>query len=156
MKDIKQWCNVICIVAILSGVFITLIPENKLKQLYKFIVSGLIIYAVIIPFNSGADFDFKIEDYILQNEELKIQYKEKSYNVIMQSLEEALETEIKNTALCNGYNLSCKVKCCVMDDNYYIDKIILIGYLTDADKEELENLLSTFKTKQTVIVFEGE
>lgn len=55
MNEIKFWCKTICIICIISGVMVSLLPKSKVNSAFKTLIGIMIIYTVLIPVADKGD-----------------------------------------------------------------------------------------------------
>lgn len=153
MKHIENWSKAICIVTIISGVLVSVIPKNKLSSAYKTLVAILLLYLFLSPVNSLIDdissFSFNSSAYD-ENEMYSI-----ADVPIIESGETALSETITSLLYENGYKAKCKVKLTKRDDLYSAD-IFLYGKFNDEEQTEIKNILSNSIDAEMQISFSGE
>ena len=153
--DIKNWASVISVIAIVSGVLIVIIPENKIKKIYNIIVTLFLIYAFLLPFNNKTYSTFDLNRFLKSNENLKQEYNEKSLDIFEESAKSVLESKIEEKFKNSGIDAKVNIECKVEEDAFIIDKISVICSSTQ-HKSIITKILDEFKTEYTKIVFEGE
>ncbi len=156
MEGIKDWSVIISAVAIVSGIFIMLIPESKLKEAYKIMVTTLVIYSVLLPIVNNRYDAFDLNSLLQENTELKNKYYNESYDVLKESAEDVLEREITSALKSENLNAVCSVTCVVENENFSVEEIVITGRFSDTEKNAISDLLKDYKTEGTKVVFAGE
>ncbi len=153
--DIKNWASIICIVAIVSGIFVVIIPESKIKKVYRVMVTSFLLYAFLLPFINKNYVSFDFSEFLNTNERLKEEYNEESYDIFEESAKKVLENEIETKLKNSGVNVKVKVECTVEEENFSVEKITVICDMTEQSIGAITEMLDEFKTENTRVVFEG-
>lgn len=141
MQDFKNWCRIVCITVIFSGVLLSVVPDSKLNKSYKAFISLLVIFMLISPLSNKKSVELS-SDILnrtadISEEELMI----KNSNIILDCAENILDNrvnEILNKAKIDGY---CKSHIKEKNNEAYIEKIDIYGSFNADEKNTVVSLL---------------
>lgn len=153
--DIKSWASVICVVAIVSGILVVIIPESKIKKIYNFFVTSLLIYAFLLPLVNKTYSSFDLNEFLESDERLKREYSGESFDIFEESAKNVLENEIREKLKISGFDTKVNVECKVEKETFSVEKITVICSTVES-KEKIIEILDEFKTENTRVVIEGE
>jgi hypothetical protein len=156
MYKINQWTLTICAVSIISGILLYIIPKSNQKNLFKVIVSTILVYSVIHPLIGSKGIDFRIDDFLSDNYQVSENLDNYALNSMLSSAEKAIEELLEAEATEN--KISCNFKCeCIIENNEIaIKKILVKSFLTDSEKDLIIDIITEFAFDESVVTFEGE
>ena len=151
MEDITMLLNSVCVVTVISGAILVIIPENKLTNAYKSVVAIIMIYffasaLVGVDFKSGKIPIASVYD----RDEMEKLYE----NNIISTAESLLTDEIIKILSDNGFDCDAEIK--ISSDGESINKIIKISDFEDnTDKKRVYELLTDRFDGDVIIEFSG-
>lgn len=154
--DIKNWASVICVVAIVSGIFVVIIPGSKIKKVYRIMITLFLLYAFLLPIINQNHFSFNLGEFIESNESLKQEYNSESFDIFEESAKSVIENEIETKLKNLGMEAKVEVECIAQEEFFSIEKITVICDASEKNKDVILQILDEFKTENTRVVFEGE
>ena len=154
MDIIRQWTIVISSVTIISGVLISLLPENSHKNLYKTIVGIVLLYAFIQPFTGGYNIDFKVIDYISDNYKVSENIDKYALSSMINSAENSIEKLLAQEATNKSIECTFTCKCAVENEQIVVKKII-IENLQPQSHQTIIDIAETFGFSGNIIEFAG-
>lgn len=113
MGAIKSWAALAAVTAVVSAVFVSLLPQGKMKNAFLALVGVVLLCALISPLSAKRKSGFDVfEDYssvLKKNEE---SYQRKSEEVAVSVAEKGYENALRQSFLQNGIEARrIKVKC---------------------------------------------
>ena len=113
MEAIKSWAALAAVTAVVSAVFVSLLPQGKMKNAFLALVGVVLLCALLSPFcakgNSGFDVFEDYSSVLKKNEE---SYQRKSEEVAVSVAEKGYENALRQSFLQNGIEARrIKVKC---------------------------------------------
>ncbi len=155
MAELKQWCRIISVTVIFSGILISVLPEAKLKNTYKGFVSVILIFVFLSQMSDVEDM-FKITGSIIYNSEYsEEELSEKNSTIVLDCAENLLEERLN--ASITEVNSGCHCDAFLSESNgqAYIEKIKVFGYLSNEDEKEIDAIISEMTGGDTEIEFIG-
>ncbi len=160
MNTLRETGYVICVILVITGIFMMLLPSGSTVKSVKFAIHLFLIISVISPvFNIKADFSTTAYEYDI-NENKAYNSLNELYNTeILKSFERELKLQAETVL--KKYNiLPQKIEILTnVNENQSIDITSVNITLKESDKnncikaiEEINNLFSVTST----VVFEGE
>ncbi len=154
MKNIENWSKAICMVTIISGVIVSVIPKNKLSSAYKTLVAILLLYLFINPISSLIDdiSSFSINSASYNEQQI--------YSIadtqVIDSGEIALSEKIESLLSENGYETSCDAVLTEVEDQVYSADIVIYGKFTEPEQADIIKIISEEVDTEIHISFSGE
>lgn len=156
MEKIRQWTIMLSSVAVVSGVLVALLPKSSHKNLYKVIVSIVLIYALLLPLTEAYDFDFNISDYLRDNYAVSENIDMYAQNTLLRSAEKTINDILSDEAL--KADISCEfiTECEVIDSNVEVIRITVHNVADESKKSKIGELIVALGFDEKIIVFAGE
>lgn len=156
MEKIRQWTIMLSSVAVVSGVLVALLPKSSHKNLYKVIVSIVLIYALLLPLTEAYDFDFNISDYLRDNYAVSENIDMYAQNTLLRSAEKTINGILSDESL--KADISCEfiTECEVVDSNVEVIRITVNNVADESKKSKIVELIVTLGFDEKIIVFAGE
>lgn len=136
MEKVSLYMKLVCMISILSGVLISLIPKGRLKGSFISLCSVVTISAMVIPLSSltydgisALDFDSPDSSQIYYEETENEIYG----NVFASAAEEKLREE--------NITASVSVKIIQVQDEAVIESVTVIGSFDDTTKKRIISVL---------------
>lgn len=143
MNDIKNWCRIVCVTVIISGILMSMMPETIIKKTYKGFVSLLIIFIFISPLSGikglGEIIESSSHSIELSEQELMLQ----SSYVVLDCAEGLLKERLDTIISEAGIDANCETFINEIDGEAYIEKIEIYGDITSYEAQKIESLFST-------------
>ncbi len=113
MGAIKSWAALAAVTAVVSAVFVSLLPQGKMKNAFLALVGVVLLCALISPLSAKSKSGFDVfEDYssmLRKNEE---SYQRKSEEAAVSVAEKGYENALRQSFFQNGIEArKIKVKC---------------------------------------------
>lgn len=143
MNDIKNWCRIVCVTVIISGILMSLMPETIIKKTYKGFVSLLIIFIFINPLSGIKGIGEIIENNSHSNELSEQELMLQSSDVVLDCAEGLLKERLDTIMAEAGVDAICETFIKEMDGEAYIEKIEIYGDITSYEAQKIESLFST-------------
>ncbi len=115
-----------------------------------------VLYTVALPFAEGKAEMLSFGEYIEENEYMKQEYGDISYEPVRSVARDEIEKSIISAHEKAGMTVKCKVTCSLSADSFSVEEIVIDAPLTDAEKNKSRSLLREYMTEKTVIYFTGE
>lgn len=137
MHDLKYWCRALCIIVIISGVLLSFIPDSKLNNSYKALVSLMIIYMLISPFSNSNSIDSlaSFSDYTSGITEDELLLNDSS--LVLDCAENLLNTTLNDALRKAALDAECKTHIKENKNEAYISKIDVYGNLAENEETEV-------------------
>ncbi len=155
-QEIKAWCITISAVSVIGGVLNCLIPKGGIKKAFSVLLYMTVLYAVCVPFAKGEREIISFDEYISDNEYLKQEYGNISYEPARSVAEEEIEKSIISAHEREGMTVNCRVKCSLTAESFYLEEIVIDAPLSHGEKNKSRGLLREYMTEKTVIYYTGE
>lgn len=137
IKAFNDWCRLICVVSIVSGVLMALLPGSKLDSAFKGLVSLVLISCFILPVD-GKTVSFSIDEITAATDSEK-EYFVDSGTVVIDCAESLLEDTLNSELKKISPDIYCKTSIVYTDETAYIEKIEVYGC---GDEYERENAIT--------------
>ena len=156
MDKNKNWIITISMVAIISGIIESLLPDKKYKKLFRFISCTVLLYVFLQPIIGNNSINFHIEDYLSDNYEVSENIDKLAQNAMTDSAEKAIEDMFTDFAEENNIEFKVRCKCTVIDNEIKIDNI----FVTDCAPTESVDMIINFAINsgfdKNQLIFQGE
>lgn len=110
---IKSWAALAAVTAVVSAVFVSLLPQGKMKNAFLALVGVVLLCALISPLSAKNKSGFDVfEDYSSMLKKNEESYQRKSEEVAVSVAEKGYENALRQSFLQNGIEArKIKVKC---------------------------------------------
>ncbi|MFI3142141.1 MAG: hypothetical protein R3Y27_07555 [Clostridia bacterium] len=134
----------ICLVSILSGVLLSIIPKSKMKSAFNMLCISILIYTIVFPLSSYDLTSLDFDSLLSINTELEQDYEEQNERLTIQTSETIIEETIKEQLSENKIEFDeVQVICVYEDENLVIDDINVIGDFTEQESEIISEIIIT-------------
>ena len=156
MDKIKQWSVAVSSVAIISGLLISVLPDNMHKKTFKLITSVILIYAFMLPVIGTNDIDFNIDRFLKDNYRVSENIDKYAMSSVISSAEKAIENLLSAGA--DEENISCRFECeCILKDGQIsVKRINVVSFVTEKEKAIIYNLAESLGLGKSIVDFTGE
>ncbi len=145
MNDIKLWCKLICIISIVSGVLLSLLPKSKLDTAFRGLVSVLLVFCFVYPLgenkNLFKNISFISSNAVISEEDMFVN----NSNIIVDCAEELLEQQLNEVIVAVNSDGRCKAYIAQTDGVAYIEKVEVYGSFSDREvpdiRLQIQNLI---------------
>lgn len=141
----------ICLVSIISGVLMSLLPKNKLDNAFKGLVSLIIISCLILPLD-GKKISVSYKDFIHKPENEGEMFIDSS-DVVVDCAENMLKEQLDSALAEINPSAYCEVYIAYSDESAYIEKIEIYVCGDEAEKERISAVIREKTGGDTVIEF---
>ena len=139
--DFKNWCGVINVTVITSGVLLYFVPESKLKKSYKGFVSLLTVFLFISPLSDMKSIGLSLKNTNISNELSEESLLLESSNVVLDCAESLLEQRLDELIVNINTKAYCKAHIKNNEDTAYIERIEIYGELTKDERQNITSVL---------------
>lgn len=149
MSEIKQWALSICIILIVSGIFMRILPERSDKSVVRFVVTLILITVVFgIDISSFEDaFDLEIASESVEND-----YEDSLLDKVGNSLCEQVERLAESECRSFGYDAECSAE---IEDGKIVIYIASQKSLGDSEIEAVRSIIEAKLGEEAEIRCEG-
>ncbi len=151
MTEVKTVCSSICVVSVVSGVILALMPESRLKNSFKAVTAIILIYTAV-TFFSG--FDYKNIDFKLGEKSDRQETEPYHEMFILSKSEQMLKQEASDLLSENGMNISLTAEL-ELDGDTITKKIIIFDCISDKERNTVVRLLKKRYGQDIIIDFSG-
>ncbi len=156
MNDMRQWTLILSSILILSGLLLALLPQSTHKNIFKVIISILLVYASLLPFIGSRGIDFRISDFVKDNYQVSENMDKYALSAMVRSAEKAIENILTEKAESENLKLDFKCYCEIANDEIEIKKISVSPTPDKTAINTLENIIVSLGFETSVLCFEGE
>ena len=156
MEKIRQWSAAVSAVSVLSGVLISLLPENMNKKYFKLITSIVIIYTAMQPLIGSKSIDFNIDEFLKDNYQVSESLDRYAVSSVISSAEKAIEDLFYEKAENNGFSWKFDCECFLSDGEISVKSIHVNSFVNESEKLLIEKWSEEFGFNKSVVIFEGE
>lgn len=153
MEEITAWCKTVCIVSVVSGVLVSVLPKNKLIGAVKTLSAVILVWAFITPIVSFDKDDFKL-DFSSNRYEYE-ELESLASDEVLRQAEEILKKETDSILIGVNPEARSYVKMFYNDGETGIEKITVSGKLNDSEKDKIRSLIKDKFQKDIYIEFSG-
>lgn len=140
MDNDKTWILTISMVAVISGIIESLLPDRKYKKLFRFATCIVLLYVFLQPIMGNNSINFHIEDYLHDNYEVSENIDKLAQDAMVGSAEKAIEDMFIDFADKNNIEFNVQCKCTINDNEIKIDNI----YIFNCTPKESEDMVINF------------
>ncbi len=155
MDKIRQWTLTVSAVSIVSGVLISLLPENMNKSYFKVIASIILIYAALQPFIGSNSIGFEIDDFLKDNYQVSENLDRYAVNSMLSSAEKAIEDLFLEKAEKSGLKLNFNCECVLNGNEISVEKIRAYPITNTNEMHLVEEWSDEFGFDKSIVIFEG-
>ena len=135
----NDWCRLICLVSITSGVLMSLLPKSKLDNAFKGLVCLIFIFCIFMPL-SDKKRSISYEDFIHSLENESSMDLDSTYAVVS-CAENLLKHELDSEITKINPDAHCEVYITYSAENAYIERIEVFGCDNETDKENIAKFI---------------
>ena len=153
LEKISLWIEICAVCAIVSAVLSSVVPESKLKSVYKTLSSIVMLFAFFSIVSSGRNIELNLNE--LHSENIS-EISENTDKLLAVEGERMMNRLIENRLYEGGIDALCKTEAIISDDTVKIKRIYLYGSFSEKEKETSERILKEYLKEECEVIFAKE
>ena len=153
MNDFTLWLKISSVSAVVSAIFMAVVPENKLKSAYKVISTFIVIFSLF-----SAVFSLELTDVDLFTGDMKesVSLSEKTDEMLIKEGERLLDGILNEKLLEKGFDLRCESELVFYEERLKPEKIRVYGSLSSEEKEQVMEIIHDTLKEESEVIFAKE
>ena len=149
MEKVTLWVELCAVCAVVSAVLTGIVPESKLKSVYKTLCAFIMLFAFFSVFTSGKGFDADSYNYTDNSAVIS----EETDELLIVEGEKMMNRLIENKLYESKIEAECKAEMSLSDDTLKTDCIYLYGSFSDEDKENAKRIVCDYLKEECEVFF---
>lgn len=150
MNKIAMWIELCTVFAIISAIFQVIVPESKLKNVYKTMCALIMLFSFFSVFSGLENTDIKAENFVSDN---SVEINERAEALIVDEGENMMNNLIENRLYENGIEAKIKTEMIFTDDTLKVKSIYLYGSFSEKDKALTETMIKEYIGEECEVIF---
>lgn len=153
MEKITVWLKLSAVVAIVSAVIMSVVPECRLKSSYKTLCALIILFALFSAFSSAESVD---ADFIRDSEKDSIYMSENTDELLIREGENVLDRMLENKLYEGGLEVKCKSEIVIEDNVMRVERVYIYGNLSKEEQEKAKDIVYLCVKEESEVIFAKE
>ena len=150
MEKISLWVKFCSVCAVVSAVFIAIVPECKLKNAYKTLCALIMLVAFFSVFTTADKSGFNSFDL---NRDNSSEISKKTEELLVTEGEKMMDRFIENKLYSENIEAVCKSEMQFIDDRLKISRIYLYGSFSEEEKDRAKRIIGQCLEEECEVIF---